>query len=38
VATSGSPPTRVLPGTPQGNGLTVADAVKQREVRLFLKG
>jgi LCP family protein required for cell wall assembly len=38
VATSGSPPTRVLPGTPQGNGLTVPDAVKQREVRLFLKG
>jgi LCP family protein required for cell wall assembly len=38
VATSGSPPTRVLPGTPQGNGLTVPDAVKQREVRRFLKG
>ena len=32
------PPTRVLPGVPEGNGLTVPDAVKQREVRRFLKG
>ena len=38
VATSGSPATRVLPGVPEGNGLTVPDAVKQREVRRFLKG
>ena len=38
VATSGSPETRVLPGVPEGNGLTVPDAVKQREVRRFLKG
>jgi LCP family protein required for cell wall assembly len=38
VATSGSAQTRVLPGTPDGNGLTVPDAVKQREVRRFLKG
>src|SRR6185503_3673689 len=38
VATSGSPPTRVLPGTPLGNGLTVSDAVKRAEVRRFLKG
>ena len=38
VATSGSPDTRVLPGVPEGNGLTVPDAVKQREVRRFLKG
>jgi LCP family protein required for cell wall assembly len=38
VATSGSPQTRVLPGTPLGNGLTVSDAVKQREVKRFLKG
>ena len=38
VATSGSPPTRVLPGTPLGNGLTVSDAVKRAEVQRFLKG
>ena len=38
VATAGSAPTRVLPGTPEGNGLTVPDAVKQREVQRFLKG
>ena len=38
VATTGSPATRVLPGTPEGNGLTVPDAVKQREVKRFLKG
>jgi len=38
VATSGSPATRVLPGVPEGNGLSVPDAVKQREVRRFLKG
>jgi LCP family protein required for cell wall assembly len=38
VATSGSPDTRVLRGNPDGNGLTVPDAVKQREVRRFLKG
>jgi LCP family protein required for cell wall assembly len=38
VATSGSPATRVLPGVPEGNGLTVPDAVKKREVRRFLKG
>jgi LCP family protein required for cell wall assembly len=38
VATSSSPPPRVLPGVPEGNGLTVPDAVKQREVRRFLKG
>ena len=38
VATSGTPETRVLPGVPEGNGLTVPDQVKQREVRRFLKG
>ena len=38
VATSGSPETRVLPGVPEGNGLSVPDAVKQREVRRFLEG
>jgi LCP family protein required for cell wall assembly len=38
VATQGSPDTRVLPGVPEGNGLTVPDAIKQREVRRFLKG
>jgi hypothetical protein len=38
IATSSSPPPRVLPGTPLGNGLTVPDSVKQREVRRFLKG
>ena len=32
VATSGSPDTRVLRGNPDGNGLTVPDDVKQREV------
>jgi LCP family protein required for cell wall assembly len=38
VATSGSPETRVLPGLPEGNGLTVPEAIKRREVRRFLKG
>jgi len=38
IATSSSPPPRVLPGVPDGNGLTVPDSVKQREVRRFLKG
>ena len=38
VATSGSPATRVLPGVPEGNGLTVPDGVKQREVQRFLEG
>ena len=38
VATSGSPATRVLPGVPEGNGLTVPDDVKQREVQRFLEG
>jgi hypothetical protein len=38
IATSGSPATRVLKGTPEGNGLRVSDAVKQREVRRFEKG
>ena len=38
VATSGTPDTRVLPGVPEGSGLVVPDAVKQREVRRFLKG
>jgi LCP family protein required for cell wall assembly len=38
VATGGSPATRVLPGVPEGNGLTVPDAVKRREVARFLKG
>jgi LCP family protein required for cell wall assembly len=38
IATSSSPPSRVLPGVPEGNGLTVPDNVKQREVRRFLKG
>jgi len=38
IATSSSPPPRVLPGVPEGNGLSVPDAVKQREVRRFLKG
>ena len=38
IATSSSPQPRVLPGVPDGNGLTVPDAVKQREVRRFLKG
>jgi LCP family protein required for cell wall assembly len=38
VATSGTPETRVLPGVPEGNGLTVTDQVKQREVRRFLDG
>ena len=38
IATSSSPPPRVLPGVPEGSGLTVPDAVKQREVRRFLKG
>ena len=38
VATSGSPDTRVLRGNPDGNGLTVPDDVKQREVKRFLDG
>ncbi len=38
IATGGSPATRVLKGVPEGNGLRVSDAVKQREVRRFLKG
>jgi len=38
VATSGSPQTRVLPGVPEGNGLSVPEAVKKREVQRFLKG
>ena len=38
IATSSSPPPRVLPGVPEGSGLTVPDNVKQREVRRFLKG
>jgi len=38
IATGGSPATRVIKGEPEGNGLTVSDAVKQREVRRFLKG
>jgi hypothetical protein len=38
IATGGSPATRVLKGDPDGNGLTVSDAVRQREVRRFLKG
>jgi len=38
IATGGSPASRVLRGEPEGNGLTVPDAVKQREVQRFLKG
>ena len=38
IATGGSPSTRVLKGEPEGSGLRVPDAVKQREVRRFLKG
>ena len=38
IATGGSPATRVLKGDPEGNGLRVSDAVKEREVRRFLKG
>ena len=38
VATNGSPDTRVLRGNPDGNGLTVPDEVKRREVRRFLDG
>ena len=38
IATSSSPAPRVLPGVPDGNGLSVPDNVKQREVRRFLKG
>jgi len=38
VATSGSPDTRVLRGSPEGDGLTVPDDVKQREVQRFLDG
>ena len=32
------PPTRVLPGVPEGNGLTVPDGVKQREVQTLPQG
>lgn len=35
VSTGGAPRTRVLRGTPQGNGLAVSDDVKQRAVRRF---
>jgi len=38
IATGGAPATRVLKGDPENNGLRVTDAVKQREVRRFLKG
>jgi LCP family protein required for cell wall assembly len=38
VATSGSPRTRVLRGSPQGTGLVVPDDVKRREVARFLRG
>jgi LCP family protein required for cell wall assembly len=38
IATGGSPSTHVLKGVPEGNGLRVPDAVKQREVERFLKG
>ena len=38
VATNGAPDTRVLRGNPDGNGLTVPDEVKRREVRRFLDG
>ena len=38
IATGGSPKTRVLKGAPEGTGLRVPDAVRQREVRRFLKG
>jgi len=38
IVTSGSPATRVLKGNVEGNGLSVPDAVKRREVRRFLKG
>jgi anionic cell wall polymer biosynthesis LytR-Cps2A-Psr (LCP) family protein len=38
IATGGAPATRVLKGEPENNGLRVSDAVKQREVRRFLKG
>jgi len=38
VATSGTPPTRVLRGAPQGNGLVVSDEEKRTEVERFLKG
>ena len=41
TALSGSPPTRVLPVTPQpggGTGLEISDAAKHRAVQRFLKG
>ena len=38
IATGGSPKTRVLKGEPEGNGLRVSDAVKQREVRAVPEG
>jgi anionic cell wall polymer biosynthesis LytR-Cps2A-Psr (LCP) family protein len=41
TALSGSPPTRVLPVTPQpggGTGLEITDAAKQRAVQRFLQG
>jgi hypothetical protein len=38
IATSSSPQPRVLPGVPDGSGLSVPENVKQREVRRFLKG
>jgi len=38
IATGGTPSTRVLKGVPEGSGLRVPDAVKQREVERFLKG
>jgi LCP family protein required for cell wall assembly len=41
TALSGSPPTRVLPVTPQpggGTGLEISDANKQRAVQRFLQG
>jgi LCP family protein required for cell wall assembly len=41
TALSGSPPTRVLPVTPQpggGTGLEISDADKQRAVQRFLQG
>jgi LCP family protein required for cell wall assembly len=42
LSVSGSPPTRVLPGTPSSingaSGLQVSDDAKRREVRRFLRG
>ncbi len=37
VSTTGTPSTRVLRGTPEGSGLAVADDVKARAVRRFLR-